>query len=292
MWISECVDNQRVIKIEIHIPKSEIHIPKSEMPAISIIIAVYKNIPALDLIFKSLARQSFQDFEAIVAEDNNALDMAIFVKNAAGKHLFPIKHVSQPDMGFRKNKALNQAIRISASHYLVFIDGDCVLHPQFLQQHYVHRSNHFALFGRRVMLSKSLTESLYETQDLNTLSIFNLIINRCKRIDCAFYLPFKKPVIQKETGIWGCNWSIHKSALIAINGYDEDYIKAGIGEDTDLEWRLFATGIQLKRIKHLAIQYHLYHVENYASTLENQQLLEEKKASGQVICMHGLHGFE
>jgi glycosyltransferase involved in cell wall biosynthesis len=261
------------------------------MPAISIIIAVYKNIPALDLIFKRLARQHFQNFEAIVAEDNNALDMAIFVKNAAGKHLFPIKHVSQPDIGFRKNKALNQAIRISTSEYLVFIDGDCVLHPQFLNQHYVHRAIGFALFGRRVMLSKPLTESLYETQNLNTLSIFNLIINRCKRIDCAFYLPFTAPKIQAETGIWGCNWSIHKSALIAINGYDEDYVKAGIGEDTDLEWRLFATGIQLKRIKHLAIQYHLYHVENYASTLENEALLATKKAMGQVICTHGLRDF-
>jgi glycosyltransferase involved in cell wall biosynthesis len=259
------------------------------MPALSIIIAVYKNIPALDLIFKSLARQSFQDFEVIVAEDNNALDMAIFIKNAAGKHLFPIKHGSQPDLGFRKNKALNQAIRLSASDYLVFIDGDCVLHPQFLKQHYEHRAQGFALFGRRVMLSKSLTESLYAAQDLKLLSIFNLIINHCKRIDCAFYLPFKSPTIQSKTGIWGCNWSIHKSALTAINGYDEDYIKAGIGEDTDLEWRLFATGIQLKRVKHLAIQYHLYHVENYASTLENQQLLANKKAMGAVICVHGLY---
>jgi glycosyltransferase involved in cell wall biosynthesis len=258
------------------------------MPAISIIIAVYKNIPALELIFKSLARQRFQDFEAIVAEDNNALDLSVFVKNAGNKFFFPIKHVAQPDLGFRKNKALNQAIRVSDSDYLVFIDGDCVLHPHFLLEHYQHRMAGFALFGRRVLLSKTLTDQLYETHDLKLLSIFNFILNRCKRIDCAIYLPFKKPVIQQETGIWGCNWSIHKSALVAINGYDEDYVKAGIGEDTDLEWRLFSTGIQLKRIKHLAIQYHLYHVENYASTLENEQVLAAKKAIGNVICVHGL----
>jgi glycosyltransferase involved in cell wall biosynthesis len=259
------------------------------MPALSIIIAVYKNIAALDLVFKSLAQQSFQDFEVIVAEDNDGIAMRNFIQNVENQFFFKIKHISQPDIGFRKNKALNQAIRVSAADYLVFIDGDCLLHPQFLAAHYRHRVSGFGLFGRRVMLSETLTNRLYETCDLNSLSIFNLIVNHCQRIDCAFYIPFLKPKIHVETGIWGCNWSIHKSALQAINGYDEDYVKAGIGEDTDLEWRLFATGIQLKKIKHLAIQYHLYHVENYASTLENEEILIEKRKLGNVFCLNGLN---
>ena len=47
------------------------------------------------------------------------------------------------------------------------------------------------------------------------LSILSLLITNSKRIDCAFYLPFLSSKIQATTGIWGCNWSIHKKHLIA-----------------------------------------------------------------------------
>jgi hypothetical protein len=39
---------------------------------ISLIIAVYKNIDFLDLVLRSVARQSMTDFEVIIAEDNDA----------------------------------------------------------------------------------------------------------------------------------------------------------------------------------------------------------------------------
>ena len=52
------------------------------MPYLSLIVAVYKNIPALDLILRGLEQQSFRDFEVLVAEDNDGADMAHFIKNA------------------------------------------------------------------------------------------------------------------------------------------------------------------------------------------------------------------
>jgi glycosyltransferase involved in cell wall biosynthesis len=43
---------------------------------ISLIIAYYKNLDALDLILKALQKQTFTDFEVIIAEDDN--DVASF----------------------------------------------------------------------------------------------------------------------------------------------------------------------------------------------------------------------
>jgi len=44
---------------------------------------------------------------------------------------------------------------------------------------------------------------------------------------------------------------ISKSDLIAINGFDEDYIAPGGGEDSDIEWRLQALGsVQFYSMKH------------------------------------------
>ena len=258
------------------------------MPQLSLIIAVYKNIPALDLILRGLQNQSFKDFEVIIAEDNDGILMKSFIENALKQFFFPIKHISHPDNGFQKDKALNKSVAVAASDYLVFIDGDCIPHRHFLNAHFENRTEGYALFGRRVMLSEKLTNALSRNTANPTISIFNLIITRCKRIDCAFYLPFLKNKIQTTTAIWGCNWSIHKKHIVDVNGFDEDFIRPGYGEDTDIEWRLFKIGIQLIKIKNKALQYHLHHKENYADTLENEKLMLKKQAAGKFFCENGL----
>ncbi len=258
------------------------------MIKLSLIIAVYKNISALDLVLKGLEKQSFRDFEVIISEDNEAENMRQFVNQAQKKYFFPIRHISQPDRGFRKDMALNKSVALSAADYLVFIDGDCIPHKHFLKAHIENKQEGIALFGRRVMLSEMLTQKLYNTKELSLLNIFQLLVTKCQRLDAACYLPFLPTPIQQTTSIWGCNWSIHKKHIIAVNGFDEDYVLPGYGEDTDIEWRLFKTGIKLKKIKNQAIQYHLYHKENYTDTLENEKLMCKKQAQGNFFCENGL----
>jgi glycosyltransferase involved in cell wall biosynthesis len=259
------------------------------MPQLSLIIAVYKNTQNLLLILKALGQQSFQDFEVIIAEDNEGENMRVFVEESKKNHTFTIKHIAQADAGFRKDMALNKAVAIAQADYLVFIDGDCVPHRHFLKAHFDNQKEGVALYGRRVMLSEKHTQTVLLSQDLTTLSFINLLINKAERLDCGLYLPFL-PEGRKnaKTGIWGCNWSIHKKHLIAVNGFDEDYQLPGFGEDVDIEWRLLASGVKLRFIKYKAIQYHLYHQLNYTDTQINENLLTQKKAQNQVYCEHGL----
>jgi hypothetical protein len=53
--------------------------------------------------------------------------------------------------------------------------------------------------------------------------------------------------------------SLHKKALLLINGFDERYIHPTVGEDDDIECRLKNAGFKVKNLKYLAIQYHLHH---------------------------------
>jgi glycosyltransferase involved in cell wall biosynthesis len=275
----------------------------NELPLLTLVVAVYKNIAALHLILQSIENQSFKLFEVVIAEDNEGEDMKAFLENATHQYPFPITHISQPDNGFQKDKALNKAVAASTTDYIVFIDGDCILHKHFLKQHYQNRAEGLALYGRRVMLSERLTNDLNTEGGNNTqlskssklfesyFSIYSLIINRCKRIDCALYLPFLPSKIHTQPSIWGCNWSIAKKHLIAVNGFDEDYVKPGCGEDTDIEWRLLKMGIRLKKIKFRAVQYHLHHIENYANTVENEAIMKEKQYEGKVFCSHGINQY-
>ncbi|MGA1307967.1 MAG: glycosyl transferase, partial [Candidatus Kapaibacteriota bacterium] len=76
---------------------------------ISLIIAVYKNIPALDLILQSVQKQTFREVEVIIAEDGEDLLMKSFINSASEHYDFPITHVTHPDLGFRKIVIGNQA---------------------------------------------------------------------------------------------------------------------------------------------------------------------------------------
>ncbi|MBI9033995.1 MAG: hypothetical protein JEZ03_05970 [Bacteroidales bacterium] len=94
----------------------------------------------------------------------------------------------------------------------------------------------------------------------------------------------------KERGLIGCNWGVRKEHLIEINGFDEDYAKAGVGEDVDVEWRLKAIGLRKKSMKNKAIVYHMYHPRSYSEdgVQFNYSLLKNKQSANAIKCVNGL----
>ncbi len=85
----------------------------------------------------------------------------------------------------------------------------------------------------------------------------------------------------------GCNMSFSKEAIYSINGFDEDYIRPAIGEDIDITWRFNKAGYPLKSLRNLAVQYHLYHKENWIDQEENIIIMEQKKRENLYICKNG-----
>jgi glycosyltransferase involved in cell wall biosynthesis len=249
----------------------------------SVIISIYKNLKALSIILDGYERQTFKHFEIILAEDKEGQDVLDFVTEARKKYSFPIIHVHHADNGFLKCKILNQSIAASTSDYLIFTDGDCVPHHKFVAQHVASRIAKTALFGRRVMLSESFTNKVYQNPNLlfKTSLHFNLWKYKCQELIASLYIPWLKP--KNKTGIWGCNWAVHKSDMLQINGFDEDYTLPGYGEDRDIEWRLQRSGVLSKQIKHRVIQYHLWHAVNYTDTMQMKQLMIAKMKNAPVI---------
>jgi glycosyltransferase involved in cell wall biosynthesis len=243
---------------------------------VSLIISVYNDIEALGLILKSISLQTFAGkLEVIIEEDKQCVNLQDQVGKWRQQYIYPIKHINQADLGFRKCKILNQAIRVVASGYIIFIDGDCVLHKNFVEAHLSHSKPGAVVYGRRVMLSSYLSNKVLQKQQFFWFKYFFLLVSGCKRLDAAWYLPFSKP--EEKIGFWGHNWSIHLKDLKQVGGFDEAYEQAGIGEDTDIEWRLQMRGIRFYRIKNKAIQYHLYHPSNYSNTLAVEKILADKK---------------
>lgn len=89
----------------------------------------------------------------------------------------------------------------------------------------------------------------------------------------------------------GSNFSAHRAALIAINGFDEGYDGPGCGEDSDIELRLRLLGLQPRSLRHLAIQIHLHHPR----TEVPQRCLDRFAALQQnprMRCLRGLDHLE
>ncbi len=266
----------------------------------SIIISVYNNIRNLDLIFNALTIQSFKDFEVIVSDDGSGEEMNKFISGWKQKNSLSIRHVWQEDSGFRKNKILNESIRKSGSDYLIFIDGDCIPHSEFIEAHISNMENNTALFGRRVYLGEDLSSSLsadnilsknYEKFNLNLIKesltkkekgSYNAeegIIIKNKTV--------RKLILKEDVGILGSNFSLQKSLIEKINGFDENFIGPGYGEDTDIERRLRIFGAKIKSIRNLAVQYHLYHRKTIESSA-NRDYYNMIKDDRNYFCINGL----
>jgi GT2 family glycosyltransferase len=257
---------------------------------LSLIIAVYKRLDFLSLVLQSLEKQTDKAFEVIIAEDDDQQVSKDFLASSCKKYTYPIKHVFQKDLGFRKNRILNEAVRKSEGEKLVFIDGDCMVHRQFVKAYKLGIAPGIVRAGRRIELSEKHTSELLQKDKPAGLTPFSLILKGVKYPEKTIYLPQIKALNSGFKHLLGCNWGITRNDLNSINGFDEDYELSGVGEDSDVEWRLLKAGIKIDSIVYSALQYHLYHPSHYdQKTLDlNLQMLEDKKKAGQAFCKNGL----
>ena len=172
---------------------------------ISLIIAVYKNVKALDLILQSLAQQTYSNFEVIIAEDGEDHSMKACFEHSMHTYRFPIRHVKHEDRGFRKIIIGNEAVRFARGEYVVFIDGDCVLHPRFIEEYHKAMKPGGFYFGRRVLLGPKTTSNLYTKATLSIPSVLSLLFSDSTQVREALYLPFLSPKQKINREIWGCN---------------------------------------------------------------------------------------
>ncbi len=267
---------------------------------ISVIISVYKNTAALDLVLKSLANQTVKADEIIISEDGDSKEMSEFVKTLDYSN---IVHLSQEDNGWQKAVAVNNSIKSSIGDYLIFIDGDVVPHKRFIEGHIECSEVKKVCCGKRSELGEETTKNIFNgklTIDKLASAYIRKVISLHKdgirHYEEGIYTP-PKGFLNKQflkdrhvKYIIGCNFSCYKTDLEAINGFDEDYKYPAIGEDIDLGWRFRGLGIELKSCRNIANVYHLWHKKNWGSEAGdiNNKILEKNFALNRFVCLNGL----
>lgn len=232
-------------------------------------MAVYNKPENLRLVLAACARQSFKDFEVIIADDGSGPSVKEVVNEAQRLYSFPLIHLWHEDKGWQKNVMLNNAIRASNTGYLVFIDGDCLPSKHFLLDHWNEREENKVLLGRRVETSerwsKALTQEKIQTGEFERYGWQEWrdgFRGDSLRVEDGLRMPSKTLraiLLRNVRGMLGSNFSVVKKYLEAINGFDEMYKGPGCGEDSDIQYRLSLIGVTGKSMRNLAIQYHIFH---------------------------------
>jgi glycosyltransferase involved in cell wall biosynthesis len=275
--------------------------PKSAVASVTVMVSTYNWKEALALSLHSLAGQSRLPDEVVVADDGSREDTAALLRQIARRFPVPLRHVWQPDEGFRKARILNRAIAAARSEYIIQLDGDMLAHPRFVEDHLsLARPGRF-LQGTRIRTTVAETARLLgggqprfgwfvdayfrDEKDRSTWHF--------GRRHHTLRLPWLARIKSRSTGHpMGCNVSFWRADLLRVNGYDERMHGYG-SEDLEIDIRLLNAGLRRSQIKFAALALHLEHksvsTQDPADpALPNNQLLFASKEQQRVRSEFGL----
>ena len=257
-------------------------------PAVSLVISTFNQPAALAKAFAGVARQTQPPLEILISDDGSDEPTRELVKKFAASSPVPVQHIWQPHDGFRKTIILNQTVATAKGDYLIFTDGDCVPHPQFVADHAALAEKNFWVQGRRCFVREEFVPE-FTAEKFPALGW--MLSGKITGATKGIRLPF--PLIQRDTkqrGIIGCNMAFWRDDLVAVNGFDEDYTGWGTGEDSDIGTRVYHLGRQRKFVYGRAITFHLNHPPaprgHHAASLAR---LAETIASRKIACVNGLN---
>lgn len=237
-------------------------------PKASVIIPTYNWPEALILALRSLEAQTVTNFEIIIADDGSTDETRQAIELFKQKAKLTIKHLWQADEGFQAAKARNKAAALATGELLIFIDGDCLVPPNFIAKQLQLAEPGWFLAGNRVLLSQAFTEEVI----FRKLPVFNYGLKqwwqlaRSTKVNRWFTLlslplgPLRKVGSTQWKKCRTCNLAVWREDFIEVNGFDENYMGWGY-EDSDLVVRLLRHGIRRKSSKHAATVLHLWHRE-------------------------------
>jgi glycosyltransferase involved in cell wall biosynthesis len=265
---------------------------------VSVILSTYNQPRWLEKALWGYAAQRFTDFEVLVADDGSGPETAAVITRARDRHGLRLVHVWQEDRGFRKTEILNRAILAAAGDYLIFSDGDCIPHPDFVGTHVRLAAERRFLSGGYLKLPLDVSERLTE-DDVRSGRAFDSSWlaargwrggRRALRLPRSTLLAALLDTITPTRATWnGHNASTWRAAIEAVNGFD---LEMGYGgEDRALGERLVNLGYRGRRVRFRAPCLHLDHPRPYADSQvisANRRAREEIRRSRDVRTKRGL----
>ncbi|MAN53046.1 MULTISPECIES: glycosyltransferase [unclassified Marinimicrobium] len=265
---------------------------------LSVIISTYNSPAWLEKVLWGYSVQDHKAFELIVADDGSSQQTRAVVDRMRSETGMQIKHVWQPDEGFRKCRILNLATLQVESEYVVYTDGDCIPRRDFLSVHASEAEPGRFLSGGYHKLPLDLSQ-LIAREDIVSGECFDLSWLKQRGLPASHKNskltagPLRAWLYNRLTPtrcrFKGSNGSAWLKDIVAVNGFDETMAYGG--EDREFGARLINLGVKPKHVRYNAIVIHLDHKRSYVDpriVLANKEHRKKVEKERIVVTAHGL----
>lgn len=264
----------------------------------SVIFTTYNHPKWLEKTLWGFSAQSYRNFEIIVADDGSGVETRDVIETIQAQIDIPVKHLWQQDDGFQKCRILNKAIVASEGDYLIFTDGDCIPHPDFVRNHVELARENTMLSGGYFKLPLDVSRAI--TRD-------DILAGRATRPGWLLRngVPFTPKIaklvshptlgaILDALTITRATWNGHSSStwkkhILETNGFDER-MQYG-GQDREFGERLTNMGIKTRQVRYRCSCVHLDHGRGYArpeSIARNREIRRQTREQKSARTAYGI----
>ncbi|HEY8509722.1 MAG TPA: glycosyltransferase family 2 protein [Steroidobacteraceae bacterium] len=254
---------------------------------LSLVVTTYERPDALAATLRTIAQQTERPDELIVADDGSGPSTREVIQQHMHESGLAVVHVWQEHQGFRLTRLRNAAIARATGDFIVFVDGDMLLHPAFVADHRRFARRGTFTQGMRIPLDEALTAKLITARG----TLPDSGTDRRRRW-YGTHSPTRSRLLRKLANtfvsIKGCNQGFWRDDLIAVNGFNEAMIGWG-PEDKEIAARLAHYGIRRHTLVFGGIAWHLHHPPaSREREAANIAILNQTLARRLVRCEQGL----
>ncbi len=277
---------------------------------VAVIVTTYNRPIALSWVLAGLSQQSRMPEQIVIADDGSGHETTALIeqwKTFYAKE-FPatlLSHAWQADEGFRaaqaRNRAVSLAMEVGRPDVVIFLDGDCIAPPWFIQNHLRLLSKGVLVAGGRGLLTPAFTEflesnlcALGHDAIQASLGVFRSPYSLWRKENCDRYLSMlpmmstwllrirdRRPT--DDSLVRTCNLSVWQTDFVSAGGFDESFVGWGL-EDTEFAVRLIDNGVRVRSGRFATNVFHLWHPERSREQIElNIRLLQQSRDRRSVI---------
>jgi glycosyltransferase involved in cell wall biosynthesis len=257
---------------------------------VALVITTHERPDALAAVLASAGRQRIPPSEIVIADDGSGAATAAVMSGFRQRSQVPVREVRQPHEGFRVARLRNLGIAASTADYLVFIDGDMLLHPEFIADHLRSARRGWFTQGVRIRADAALTRVLLDdpARPLSPFAAGLGLLRRAYLLHSPAGANLARRIANGFIAVKACNLAAWRDDLVRVNGFNEAFEGWG-PEDKELALRLTHAGVRRQTLLFGGIAIHLQHPEASRQALPaNRALLAAARRGRLIRCEKGL----
>jgi len=228
---------------------------------ISVVTPCYNQIKTLPYLYESLTKQTYKDFEWIVADDGSDDGTWQRIQYYDKLNQINMDAVSQLNRGMRLSFNINRALRRAKGDLIFVVMGDSYLEDDTLQR--VHKEHPKGTAGSclRVNVNEDKSFHSWDWRIGGNEGAIGKILDMS--LDPAPYYRLS-----------GNTMLVERKDLESIGWWPENYVGYG-KEDYCVYLRLYRAGVKLLMYNNIKV-FHFWHGESGADSENNTKLFEKE----------------